>query len=68
MTYSYCQNMSCNADKRGATFAVRIISVIVSIALAMLICIFGLLLPLLFVVLGVLLVLVVGKNRICPRR
>lgn len=68
MTYSNCQNMSCTADTAGASFAARIISVIVSIALAMLICIFGLLLPLLVVVLGVLLVLVAGKNRICPNR
>lgn len=68
MTYSYCQNMSCNADMRGASFAARIITVIVSIALAMLIFVVGLLLPLLVAILGVLLALVVSKKRICPRR
>lgn len=69
MTYSFCQNMSCTADKAGASFAAHIITVIVSIALAMLICIIGLLLPLLVVVLGVLLVLVVSKvHNICPMR
>lgn len=66
MTYSFCQNMSCNAANPGASFAARILSVIVSIALAMLIFVIGLL-PLLVVVL--LVVLLVGVyNRICPMR
>ncbi len=66
MTYSFCRNMSCNAAKAGASFAARALSVLVSIAVAMLIFIFGLL-PLLVVVL-VGLILVGAKNRICPCR
>ena len=72
MTYSICQNMSCNAANHGASFAARALSVLVSIALAMLIFVISLL-PLLVVILSVAVLLVVvllvhNKNQFCPTR